>query len=301
MTRILVAEDSATQATQIRGLLEEANYEVDVVSNGKEALQRLRSGTDPDLVLTDMVMPVMDGLQLVRAVRVHYSDIPVILMTSQGTDAIAIEALEDGAAGYVPKSQVSLRLIDEIAQVLHVSQVNRSYERLLGCLTRTEFSFQLSNDVELIDPLVDLLLQMMAGMRLCDSTGRVRVGLAIEHAFLNALYRGNLEISPADMVTTREMMVQGAPSAGLAAQRLSQSPYCDRRIALDVKMSPDEARFVIRDEGPGFDTSKLPNRGDPEVLEEKGGHGLLLMRTFLDEVTFNARGNEVTMVKRREA
>jgi len=301
MTKILIAEDSATQATQIRGLLEEANYEVEVVANGKEALQRLRSNAAPDLVLTDMVMPVMDGLQLVRAIRVHYSDIPVILMTSQGTDAIAIEALEDGAAGYVPKSQVSLRLVDEIAQVLHVSQVNRSYERLLGCLLRNEFSFQLTNDVELIDPLVDLLLQMMTGMRLCDSTGRLRVGLAIEHALLNALYRGNLEISSADMLTTREIMVQGAPSAGPVEQRLSQAPYCDRKIRLEVTMSSDEARFVVCDEGPGFDLSKLPGRGDPERLEEKGGHGLLLMQTFMDEVTFNARGNEVTLVKRREA
>ena len=215
-------------------------------------------------------------------------------------DAIAIEALEDGAAGYVPKSQVSLRLVDEIAQVLHVSRVNRSYERLLGCLTRNEFSFQLSNDVELIDPLVDLLLQMMAGMRLCDSTGRVRVGLAIEHALLNALYRGNLEISLAEMLTTREMMVQGPPSAGLAEQRSSQSPYCDRRIDLDVKMSPVEAIFSVRDEGPGFDVSKLPGQGDPETLESEGGHGLLLMQTFMDEVKFNAQGNEVTMLKRRD-
>ena len=166
-----------------------------------------------------MVMPLMDGLQLVRAIRVHYSEIPVILMTSQGTDAIAIEALEDGAAGYVPKSQVSLRLVDEIAQVLHVAQVNRSYERLLGCLTRSEFSFQLSSDVALIDPLVDILQQMMMGMRLCDSTGRVRVGLAVEHALLNAMYRGNLEISPKDMPTTGEMMVQGPPSSGLVEQR----------------------------------------------------------------------------------
>ena len=172
----------------------------------------------------------------------------------------------------MPKSQVSLRLVDEIAQVLHVSQVNRSYERLLGCLTRNEFSFQLSNDVALIDPLVDLLLQMMTGMRLCDSTGRVRVGLAIEHALLNALYRGNLEISLAEMLTTREMMVQGPPSAGLAEQRSSQSPYCDRKIGLEVTMSPDEARFVIRDEGPGFDSSKLPGRGDPSGVPRRSPH-----------------------------
>jgi len=301
MTRILVVEDSATQAVQIRGLLEEADYEVDLASNGKEALQRLRSGPGVDLVLTDMVMPVMDGLQLVRAIRVYHSAIPVILMTSQGTDAIAIEALEDGAAGYVPKSQVSLRLADEIAQVLNVSQINRSYERLLGCLVRNQFSFQLTNDVALIDPLIDLLLQMMMGMKLCDSTDRIRVGLAIENALLNALYRGNLEISTAEMPSTRELLLQEPPSAGLVEQRLLQAPYCERKIYVDAVMSSDEARFFIRDQGPGFDVTKLPGRGDPDVLESEGGRGLLLIQTFMDEVTFNAVGNEITMLKRREA
>jgi hypothetical protein len=148
---------------------------------------------------------------------------------------------------------------------------------------------------------VDLLLQMMTGMRLCDSTERVRVGLALEHALLNAMYRGNLEISPKDMLTTREMMVQGPSPAGLVEQRLSQSPYRDRKVELDVTMSADEARFVIRDQGPGFDVSMSPGRGDPEMLESEGGHGLLWIQTFMDEVTFNATGNEITMVKRREA
>lgn len=301
MTKILVAEDSVTQAVQIRGLLEEVNYEVEVVANGKEALQRLRSGPSVDLVLTDMVMPAMDGLQLVRAIRVHHSETPVILMTSQGTDAIAIEALEDGAAGYVPKSELSLRLVDEVARILNVAQVNRSYERLLGCLVHNEFSFQLSNDVALVDPLIDLLLQMMLGMKLCDSTGRLRVGLAIEHALLNALYRGNLEISSSQMRSTRELLMQEPPAAGLVEQRLAQPPYCDRKVHLDVKMSPVEAVFTVRDEGPGFDVSKLPGKGDPETLEIEGGRGLLLMQTFMDEVEFNAQGNQVTMRKRREA
>jgi CheY-like chemotaxis protein len=300
MTRILVAEDSATQAVQIRGLLEEANYEVDVVSNGKEVIQRLQSGQEVDLVLTDMVMPVMDGLQLVRAIRVHYSTIPVILMTSQGTDAIAIEALEDGAAGYVPKSQVGLRLADEIAQVLHVSQINRSYERLLGCLIRNEFSFQLSNDPDLFDPLIALLLQMMMGMQLCDSTDRIRVGLAIEQALLNALYRGNLEISARQMLSTRDLL-QDSAGERLVQQRLQQAPYSERKILTQVMMSSDEARITIRDEGPGFDVTKLPGRGNPDVLESEGGRGLLLIQTFMDEVTFNAVGNEITMLKRRKA
>ena len=300
MTRILVAEDSATQAVQIRGLLEQEHYQVDLVTDGKQALRRLTSGEKPDLVLTDMMMPEMDGLDLVKAIRVHHSSIPVILMTAQGTDALAIEALEEGAAGYVPKSQLSQRVIDEIERVLHAAHVNLSYEMLLGSLLRNEFVFELPNDVSLFDPLVDLLQQMMVGMKLCDSTGRVRVGVALEHALLNALYRGNLEISPGEMQASRELLVQGR-GVDLVEQRRSQLPYRDRRIHFHVRMSTDEARFVIRDEGLGFDTLKLPKLTDPDSLAQTSGRGLLLMQTFMDEVTFNDQGNEVTMVKRRDA
>jgi hypothetical protein len=121
----------------------------------------------------------------------------------------------------------------------------------------------------------------------------------LEHALLNALYRGNLEISAQEMQHSREQLVQGQ-GACLADRRRAESPYCDRRIHLHVRMSMTEARFTIRDDGPGFDTSKLPHRSDPESLVGEAGRGLLLMQTFMDEVTFNERGNEVTMLKRRE-
>ncbi len=299
MTCILIAEDSATQSAQISGLLEDAKYEVTVVGNGKEALHRLEAGESFDLVLTDMVMPEMDGLQLVRAIRVHYAGLPVILMTGQGTDALAVEALEQGAAGYVPKSRMGERLANEVAQVLHAARVNRSYEMLLGCLTRNEFSFELRNELTMIDPLVDLLQQMMMGMRLCDSTGRLRVGVALEHALLNAICWGNLALRSEEMPNARELRIQGhLPS--VVQQRLSQSPYKERKVYLDIAMTTEEARYVIRDEGDGFDVSKVPDPGDADVLEREGGRGLLLIQTFMDEVRFNQTGNEVTMVKRRE-
>lgn len=299
MTRILVAEDSQTQIVHIRGLLEEADFEVDAVLDGREAIKRLENGEQYDLILTDMIMPEIDGLQLVRAVRVHYPGTPIILMTGQGTDALAIEALEDGAAGYVPKSQMHDRLASEVAQVLHAAEVDRSYEILLSCLKRNEFSFELRSEVALIDPLINLLLQMMAGIRLCDSTSRVRVGLALEHALLNALYRGNLEISAAEMQNTRELLLSGR-GATAVEQRMTQPPYSERKIFFDVQMTSEEARFVIRDQGRGFDTSRMPKPGEPDSLEREGGHGLLLMQTFMDEVAFNESGNEVTMIKRRE-
>ena len=63
-------------------------------------------------------------------------------------------------------------------------------------------------------------------------------------------------------------------------------------------ISLDQATFVIRDQGRGFDLSRVPNRHDPGTLEQLEGRGLVLMKNFMDEVRFNESGNEVTMVMR---
>ena len=69
---------------------------------------------------------------------------------------------------------------------------------------------------------------------------------------------------------------------------------------MDVTVSRDEARFVIQDEGPGFDVTAIPDPGDSTAGQGAGGRGLSLVRTFMDEVIFNPLGNKVTMVKRRD-
>ncbi len=66
---------------------------------------------------------------------------------------------------------------------------------------------------------------------------------------------------------------------------------------MEVRLARDKAVFVVRDEGCGFDPSSLPDPTDPANLDKVTGRGILLMRAFMDQVEFNARGNEVTMVK----
>src|SRR5438105_2172960 len=103
MSRVLVVEDSVIQARVMRALLEEASYEVELAADGVQALAALRRAA-PDIVLTDLEMPNMNGLELVEAVRREFAHIPVILMTSQGSEEIAALALSKGAASYIPKA-----------------------------------------------------------------------------------------------------------------------------------------------------------------------------------------------------
>jgi CheY-like chemotaxis protein len=298
MSTVLIVDDSPVDRKLIGGLLNrDSDWTIEYAENGAKALARMQI-VDVDVIVTDLNMPEMDGLDLVRAVRVQYPDLPVILITGQGSEGLAIEALEQGAASYVPKQRLAEMLSETLDQVLGMVRADRSYARLIECVDRTEFTFTLQNDPAIIDPLVDMVQQMVGGMRLCDAIWRVRVGIALEQALLNALYRGNLEIDPERMLEAREALLEGGQD--IVAERSSQAPYRDRTIYVDISITKDEARFTVRDQGPGFDVAGAPDPGDPGALEREGGRGLVLMRTFMDEVKFNEKGNEVTMIKRRE-
>ena len=298
MTTILVVDDSAVARRIVAGLLvKESDWRIEFAESGSEALARMKDAV-PDLMITDLQMPSMDGLELVAAARVHCPDVPVILMTAYGSEMIAVEALEQGATTYVPKSQLAQKLPGTVEEILALARADRSYARLIDCLIRNEFSFFLDNDAELINTLVDLVQHMVVSVRFCDFAGRLQIGVALKEALTNALYRGNLEIRFDHAKAASEESPQ-EQEVSLAERRRSQSPYRERKTFVDVRLSRDEARFVIRDEGPGFDVTTIPGTSYPGGLDPNHGRGLSLMRTFMDEVTYNDVGNEVTMVKRR--
>ena len=87
----------------------------------------------------------------------------------------------------------------------------------------------------------------------------------------------------------------------MAEFRRRRPPYCDRRLHVLARLSRREAVYVIRDEGPGFDPTTLPDPTDPAHLERTTGRGLILIRAFMDGVSFNGAGNAITLLKRRAA
>ena len=153
----------------------------------------------------------------------------------------------------------------------------------------------LDNDCTLVEALVRYLQDAIVQMGLCGEAECIRIGMAPEEALVNALYHGNLGVS-SDL--------RGEDDAAffeVAAERARQLPYRERRIYVTVDLSRQEATFTIRDEGRGFDPRSLPDPTDPENLEKASGRGILLMRAFMDNVSYNSTGNTVTLVKRRAA
>ena len=292
MTSVLVVDDSAVDRKLISTLLSnQTDWHIDVRNDGQQALAYVAEH-QPDLVLSDMKMPNLDGLSLVGELRSKHPLIPVILITSFGSEELAMEALKEGAASYCPKTRMSRDLIAIARKILAVSLKRRRIEQVLSRVTESTISFTLENDSSLIPPMIEhLQIHMVAW----DETDRLRVGVALDESLLNAMHHGNLEID-----STLRDQGDGSGYQKAIAQRNQESPFRDRKVKLDAKISSDEIKLSIADEGPGFLPETVPDPTSSENLHKPSGRGLLLIRTFMSEVKHNETGNAITMIKRRD-
>src|SRR5690349_11190408 len=112
--RIVVIDDEVNAAAALEELLREDGYEVARANDAATGLQAVER-TDPDLVLTDLRMPGMDGLELLTRLRETHPDVMVVIITAWGTVRTAVQAMKLGAEDYLAKPIDT----DELEVVLH--------------------------------------------------------------------------------------------------------------------------------------------------------------------------------------
>jgi excisionase family DNA binding protein len=115
--RVLVVDDEASIRDLLSKTLALAEYDVDLAPDGRTALERLRL-VPYDLLITDLKMPGVDGLAVIREARRMKADIPVIIITGYSSEASAIEAVNLGVAGYLTKPFRVPRVLAAAAKAL---------------------------------------------------------------------------------------------------------------------------------------------------------------------------------------
>ena len=219
---------------------------------------------------------------------------PTILITEYGSEDVAAEALHRGAVGYIPKRRMDSDLVPCLERVLGIAKANPRHRKLIDGLVTNELRFELDNDLSVVPHLVSHLQDCVGLMQLCDETAQLRLGIALSEAMTNAIYHGNLELS------SEQRNADGRNWFDFAQQRSQEAPYRNRHVHVAASLSRESAKFVIRDEGSGFNPALLPDPCDHANLDKASGRGLLLIHCFLDEVSHNAAGNEITLIKRRD-
>ena len=120
MSTIMLVDDSATILLSISSILSKAGYTVEKAPNAEEALKKFNSGIRVDLLITDLNMPGMNGIELIREVRnlPSYKFMPILFLTTESQQARKLEAKEAGASGWIVKPATADELLNTIKLVL---------------------------------------------------------------------------------------------------------------------------------------------------------------------------------------
>lgn len=298
--KILIVDDDKYISLLLYNFLDDEGYECETAENGLEALERLRKGNQYDMVLLDFVMPKMNGLEFLAAVRDMETAPPVMMISGYRTRENTLEALKLGAIGFI-KKPFSLRdVLKSLRLVLHSSKSKKELGPIIPYLKKGSMEFVFKTGSVEPDKMSLYLATHLGEMGFIEGHRISTVALAFNEVISNAVDHGNLEL-PVNYFLETPGGETRATVADESSERLHSPQYAERTITIRYKCENDETHVSVTDEGPGFDVDSVREfleSQDENTASEHIGRGLILIKHAVDEVRFNDKGNEVTLIIR---
>ena len=179
---VLIIDDEKFILQLSRDILVKSNYEVKTASDGKEGIKLLEDNKF-DLILTDIKMPNVNGLDFIRHVRVYDKEIPIIVITGHGTLDIAIDSLRLGAQGFILKPFTPAELRNAVAEALEKTRLLSENIRMRALMPLFEVSKEIIGEVDpkrLLKLIVEVAVKEMMADKVClalidEATDRLNV------------------------------------------------------------------------------------------------------------------------------
>jgi len=173
METILIVDDEKNYLVVLSAFLSEEGYETLTADNAQSALEIVES-TDLDLVLTDMKMPSMDGIELLRHIKEKAPDLPVVMMTAYGTVEKAVEAMQLGAFNFILKpfqNETLKQIVDKAVRAYSVLKENRRLVHALGNLYRFDNIIGKSKPMQAIFDMIQRVAHTKATVLITGASG----------------------------------------------------------------------------------------------------------------------------------
>ena len=272
--KILVVDDDADLLELVQVALTRGGYETVAARDAFEGLDALASNA-VDLALLDVMMPGMDGLEMLRRVREHDQDLRVIIMTAMSTPSTAVEAMREHACDFLSKPFDIEELMSAVRSAVALAPREIDIEVLSARPEWVELRVPCS--LAALDPLARLMSNLKADLP--DAT-RESVTYAFREMLRNAIEHGGKN-DPA------------------------------QSVEVGYLRSPRLILYRIKDPGEGFRLESLYhaailNPDNDPIQHERirqqmgmrpGGFGILIARNMVDEMIYNEKHNEVLLIK----
>jgi CheY-like chemotaxis protein len=272
--RLLIVDDDPSIHELIQAMLAGQGWETESASSGEEALARLETNTY-DVLLADILMPGMDGLELLGQLRARYPATPVVMMTVKNTPDHVLGSLRREAAAYISKPFTRDGLFS-LLQNASSNSVRGDDIKILSDQPNW-ISLQLRCQIATADRLSQFVRELPSDL---DPDQREQIATAFRELLMNAVEHGG-HLDP------------------------------NKTVDLSYIRTARSIVYYIRDPGDGFSMNTLAHAAIANTPEEPfrhlelrremgirpGGFGLLMTKSFADELIYSAKGNEVILIK----
>lgn len=273
-------------------MLDRLGYACILASGGEEALKIIDQRDDLNMLLCDIHMKDIDGLEVLESCKAINPKLPVVLMSAYSRDETIIEALRKGASDYLIKPFEIMQLknvlnrVEELYPNCDLSITNRDF------INNLELNFEIpSRELELhkIQAILKNTLQIYSNI---SNKELLNLSLIIEEAILNAHEHGNLELI-SDWKEDFVGSFSGTRFDLAKKERLENPRYADKIIKIQLMIYPEKVRISIEDEGKGYPVNVIGN----DATGKPFGMGLMLIKNLSDNIFFNETGSRITIEK----
>ncbi len=290
--KILLVDDEPEILDVIAEFLELKGHAVETASNGKSGLDMVLGHNDFDLVFSDIGMPEMDGLALLEKIRSNEIDTPVILISGQGDVSNTIRALQLGALDFIVKP-VYLKSVEEaLDKIETVMAAERENKAAVELISEQKVVMSFASDLNKIRNVISYFNRYTQDLCGVFDLEANKLAICLQECLTNAIIHGNFKVE------SRLKEEDWSAFDQLIRERQADAELGGKKVFITQHQTPQALTFEVRDEGEGFDPAILPDPTHPESWLKLSGRGILFIRSYIDEVTWNDVGNSITMVKR---
>lgn len=262
--RILIVDDEISIRKALSIILENLNYYAEVAANGVEGFKKIQGGNF-DLVITDIKMPEMGGIELLQKIKEYDPEIPVTIITGYGDTQTAVKCLKLGAFNFITKPFQTKEIENVVIKGLNIRESILETKDVYPYLTYN-LQFIIPSKLDLVRGLVSKIVEEMHRIGFNREYTAMNIPIAVDEAVVNAIVHGH----------------QCVP---------------DRKVDVKVNIDKEKIKVKVKDTGNGFNVNNISNPTLVNNISKSCGRGIFLINCLMDEVKFNKKGNEIVFVK----
>lgn len=286
---VLMIDDDSHVRKILSRTLSQHDHAVAEAHNGQEGWNLFLEHSEVfEVIITDIEMPVLNGIEFLKRLRIKGYTVPVIVMTGHKDINYSIQMLRLGAFDFLLKPFQVRDLLDSLEKLEALQMNKKKAFQELQCFSE-QIQIAIPSQIHLVSNVVSLLqdrIQLFCELHKIDARN---IGVCLHEALANAVIHGNLEVASAIKNESPERF------DALVSEREKQVGFGTRQVVIKCQLTPKMLKFQVQDEGTGFDPRGV-TQADPGTLFPSG-RGILIMRAFMDDVRWNVQGNCVTLLK----